>query len=125
MNLIRALHLSPQLQAAEEKYIYDVYDYQLYLGLLATYPDWNGHGFGAAKVKWGMQKAKAEKERLSQVEGRQIEIPVTLLATLAGYPLYKSLGFESVAKVTFHLLDKFGGGTTLFEYMRWFTCAHA
>ena len=125
MNLIRAIHLSPQLQAVEEKYIHDAYEYQLYLGLLATHPDWDGHGFGATQVKWGMQKAKAEEERLSQVEGRQIEIPVTLLATPAGYPLYKSLGFESVANVTLHLLDNFDGGTAWFEYMRWFTHAHA
>ena len=124
MNLIRALHLSPQLQAAEEKYIQGAYEYQLYLGLLATHPAWDGHGFGAAQVEWGMQKAKAEEERLSQLQGRQIEVPVTLLATPAAYPLYKSLGFESVANVTFDLLDNFDGGTTWFEYMRWFTHTH-
>lgn len=125
MNLTRAIHLVSQFQAIEERYIYDAYEYQLYLHLLATHPDWDGHEFGAMQVKWGMQKAKAEEERLSQVEGRQIEIPVTLLATPAGYPLYKSLGFESVANVTLHLLDNFGGGTTWFEYMRWIPHAHA
>ena len=120
MNLIRALHISPQLQAVEKEYIEDKYEYQLYLGLLATHPDWDGHGFGAAQVQWGMELAKAEAKRLSLLEGRQVQVPVTLLATPAGYPLYKSLGFESVANVTLSLLGNFNGGTTWYEYMRWF-----
>ena len=81
MSLIRALHLVPQFEAAEKTYIEDAYEYQLYLGLLATHPDWDGHGFGAAQVRWGMEKAKAEERRLSLAEGREIKVPVTLLAT--------------------------------------------
>ncbi|KAJ9605868.1 hypothetical protein H2200_009717 [Cladophialophora chaetospira] len=121
MNLIRTAHLAPQLNKAEKDYIEDAYEYQLYLGLLATHPDWDGNGFGAAQVEWGMDFAKAEEQRLSLSEGRKIRVPVTLLATPAGYPLYKSLGFESVANVTFVLIDSFQGSTTWFEYMRWFS----
>jgi hypothetical protein len=121
LNLVRAAHLLPQIQAAEKKYIEDAYEHQLYLGVLATHPDWDGHGFGAAQVEWGMEKAKAEEKLLPQIEGRKVKVPVTLMSTPAGYPLYKSLGFESVANVTIALLDNFDGGTTWFEYMRWFS----
>ena len=120
-NYIRAAHLAPQLQAAEKKYIEDEYEHQLYLSLLATHPDWDGNGFGAAQVEWGMERARAEGQWLSLLHSRQIRVPVTLLATPVGYPLYKSLGFESVANVTFTLIDSFEGSTTWFEYMRWFS----
>ena len=120
MNLRRSAHLQPQVVAAKKNYIENAYEYQLYLAVLATHPHWDGRGFGAAQVEWGMELAKAEEKRLSQSEGRRVRVPVTLLATPAGYPLYKSLGFESVANLTFNLLDSFHGGTTWFEYMRWF-----
>lgn len=44
-------------------------------------------------------------------------MPVTLLATPAGYPLYDSLGFESVENATISMLD--GLGELWFEVMRW------
>ena len=116
INLIRALHLMGQLDRAEKEFIEDAYEYQFYLGLLATHPDWDGHGFGAEEVEWGLEWAKEEEERLSWELGREVKVPVTLLATPAGYPLYKSLGFESVANFTIELLE---GGTTWYEYMRW------
>jgi len=121
MNIVRALHLSSQVEAAEQKYIHDMYEYQFYLGALGTHPDWDGHGFGATQVEWGIEKAKLEEERLSKLEGRRVRLPVTLLATPAGYPLYKSLGFESAANITLELLDNFEGGTAWFEYMRRFS----
>lgn len=121
LNIARALHLLPQIQAAGKKYILGAYEHQLYLGELATHPNWDGHGFGTAQVEWGMKKAKAEEKLLSRIEGRDVKVPVTLLATPAGYPLYRSLGFESVANVTLALLDNFDGGTAWMEYMRWFS----
>lgn len=121
MNIIRAAHLNSQVEAADKKYIDDMYEYQFYLAGLATHPDWDGHGFGAAQVEWGIEKARLEEERLSKLQGKQVRVPVTLFATPAGYPLYKSLGFESVANITLELLDNFEGGTTWFEYMRRFS----
>lgn len=121
MNVVRAVHLLRQVEAADKEYIQDAHDHQLYLASLATHPDWDGHGFAAAQVQWGMRRAEAEEQRLSRLMGEQVKVPVTLLATPAGYPLYKSLGFESVSNVTFTLLDGWPGGTTWFEYMRWFS----
>lgn len=119
MNLIRALHLSRQFLAADEQYIKDAYEYQLYLGLLATHPDWDGHGFAAAQLRWGMELAKSREKDLLLTEGKRVKIPVTLIATPAGYPLYKSMGFESVSNITLELLENFNGGTTWVEYMVW------
>jgi len=44
-------------------------------------------------------------------------MPVTLLSSPAGYPLYDSLGFESVKNATVGMLD--GLGELWFEVMRW------
>ena len=44
-------------------------------------------------------------------------MPVTLLATPAGYPLYDSLGFEGVKNATMPMLDRLG--ELWFEVMRW------
>lgn len=44
-------------------------------------------------------------------------MPVTLFATPAGYPLYDSMGFESVKNATMPMLD--GLGELWFEVMRW------
>jgi len=119
MNVLRAAHLSPQLIAVDKTYIEDsAYEYQLYLALLATHPAWDGHNFGAAQVHWGMARARAEEKRLSKLEGRKVRVPITLLATPAGYPLYSSLGFEGLANVTLRFLE---GGETWYEYMRWFS----
>ena len=70
-----------------------------------------------------MEHAMEEEERLSRLDSRRdkVRVPVTLLATPAGYPLYKSLGFESVANVTLNLLDGYNGGITWIEYMQWFS----
>jgi GNAT superfamily N-acetyltransferase len=119
LNITRVEHLMPQMQAAMQTFIDGAYERQLYLGVLATHPDWDGHGFGAAQVEWGLKLAQAEETRLSLLQGKPIKLPVTLLATPAGYPLYKSLGFESVANVTFELLAPFPQSTTWWEYMRW------
>lgn len=59
---------------------------------LATHPDYQGNGLGAALVRWGLEQA--EKDGL----------PVYLEATPAGAPLYKRLGFEVVEE---HDLSRF------------------
>ncbi|EKG13338.1 hypothetical protein MPH_09620 [Macrophomina phaseolina MS6] len=63
-----------------------------YLAGLATHPDYQGNGLGAALVRWGLEQA--EKDGL----------PVYLEATPAGAPLYKRLGFEVVEE---HDLSRF------------------
>lgn len=104
-NMTRAEDFQQQFSAAEEKYIHGLNQSQLYLELLATHPDWDGHGFGASHCRWGMNRAAAMK------------VPITLIATPAGYPLYDSLGFDSIANITINMLDNLG--ELWFEYMRW------
>ncbi|KAK5111648.1 hypothetical protein LTR62_004753 [Meristemomyces frigidus] len=104
-NLTRAAQVQAETKRVEDIYFRNLTSPQLYLNLLATHPDWDGHGFGAAQVEFGMEVAKAR------------DAPVTLIATPAGYPLYDSLGFSSGANLTLEMYD--GLGTLWFEYMRW------
>jgi len=105
-NLTRVEDFSRQYEAAEKHYVQDLPRKQLYLGLLATHPSWDGHGFGARHVQWGLDLAK------------NMSVPVTLLATPAGWPLYDELGFESLANVTIRTLDWEEDIDIWFEYMR-------
>lgn len=104
-NLTRAAHYSKQFSAAEERYVDNYPGTQVYLNILATHPNWDGQGFGAAQCHWGMAMAS------------EMGRPTTLLATPAGWPLYDSLGFESVANITIKTLDSFDD--LWFEYMRY------
>ena len=106
-NLTRAMDFQRQNDAYEYKYFDKAYPHQLYLKLLATHPDWDGNGFGARHVEWGQQLSLELEPRM----------PVTLFASPAGYPLYDSLGFESVKNATIAMLD--GLGDLWFEVMRW------
>lgn len=105
MNMTRVMDLDRQTDKVMQKYIYRAYEKQLYLNLLATHPDWDGNGFAARQLGWGMELAK------------ELDLPVTLFATPAGWPVYDSVGFESVKNATFTLLD--GLGTVWHEVMRW------
>lgn len=55
-----------------------------YLGLLATHPDYQGHGIGTKLVMWGLEKAKRE------------EWNVTLFPSPMGRRVYAKLGFKDV-----------------------------
>lgn len=106
-NLTRAADFTRQNDAIERKYFEEKYPHQLFLHLLATHPDWDGNDFGARHCEWGMNLS------------RELEpaMPVTLLASPAGFPLYDSLGFESVKNATMTMLD--GLGELWFEVMEW------
>jgi hypothetical protein len=106
-DLARAMDYARQESAYNREYFEEAYPHQLYLKLLATHPDWDGNGFGARNPEWG-KKLSRELEPV---------MPVTLFATPAGYPLYDSLGFESVKNATIAMLD--GLGELWFEVMRW------
>lgn len=102
MNLTRALQYSNTMQAAERKYLLEPFARQLELGLLATHPDWDGNGFAARHLHWG----KAKLAELSHgLEASEDQMPITLMGTPAGYPLYRSEGFETLHNVTIERLD--------------------
>ena len=104
-NLTRALDFNRQFLAAEEHYIWSLPEKQMHLALLGTHPDWDGHGFGAAHCQWGMEMA------------RGMDVSTTLMATPAGWPLYDSLGFDSVANITIETLGELED--LWYEYMRY------
>jgi hypothetical protein len=112
-NLTRAIDFARQNTAVEHKYFDFPYARRFNLNLLATHPSWDGNGFGARHVQWGQNKSLSLSLSLSL----EPKMPVTLFATPAGYPLYDSLGFESVKNATMPMLD--GLGELWFEVMRW------
>jgi hypothetical protein len=127
-NLTRAQDYKRQVQPVEQKYFFpseeSVWQGQLYLNLLATHPDWDGNGFGARQVRWGLELSReygvedAEVNSAGEKGGEaKGTIPVTLLATPAGWPLYESLGFEGVENATIGMLD--GLGDLWFEVCKW------
>ncbi|KAK3672044.1 hypothetical protein LTR78_008014 [Recurvomyces mirabilis] len=104
-NTTREAQVIAYMDDIERKYYSNLTHTELYLNVIATHPDWDGHGFGAAQVEYGLGKAK------------EAGANVTLVATPAGHPLYASLGFEAVANVTMQMFD--GLGVLWLEYMRW------
>lgn len=99
MNLTRAYHFQHFMEDAERKYLAEPFGAQLYLGLLATHPSWDGNGFAAQHLRWG----KAQLELLKRPSGDRL--PMTLLATPAGYPLYVDEGFRGLKNLTMERLD--------------------
>lgn len=109
-NLTRALPLSRLSEEAQETYLRSALGPQLYLMLLATHPGWDGNGFGGEQLRWG----KAQLGRLGGGGGGSL--PLTLMASPAGYPLYASKGFEGLKNVTVERLD--GKGVFWLEMMK-------
>jgi hypothetical protein len=141
-NFTRAQDYDRQLQTILQRFFSpsqeSVWQDQLYLNLLATHPEWDGNGFGARQVKWGLELSRrlggrggggggeGREEGNVVVVGEEEEgdeeatagsIPVTLLSSPAGWPLYESLGFEGVENATIGMLD--GLGELWFEVCKW------
>lgn len=106
-NMTRVNITGAQFKAVKDKYIDTAYDSQLYLALLATHPVWQNQGFGPANLAWGLTEAS------------KLQIPVTLIATPAGYPLYVETGFKSVANITINKVDGDEGSGFWYEVMKW------
>lgn len=120
-NVTRSLDFERQMQSILHKYFFTDYPQQLYLNLLATHPDWDGNGFAARHVRWGMEVSRGRDGEI-EAEGigsgkAEKTIPVTLLATPAGWPVYEDLGFEGVENATVGMLD--GLGELWFEVSKW------
>lgn len=114
MNMTRAQHLERALTEAQNDYLTKPYGPQFFLGLLATHPKWDGNGFAARHLHWG-------KEILAELnqapEHSDHRLPLTLIGTPAGYPLYISEGFEGVKNITIERLD--GEGVLWCEAMKY------
>jgi hypothetical protein len=107
LNLTRAADYQRQFTPEETRYIDEAYPEQLYLSMLATHPDWDGHGFAAMNLHWGIELAKT------------LDNPVTLIATPAGYPLYDDTGFQSLKNISIQTLDGWGQGSLWYEVMEY------
>ena len=107
INMTRSASMGSQMEAGKARYIDDVFPEHFYLAALSTHPDWDGHGFAAQSLTWGMDFAKERGE------------PATLIATPAGYPLYVAHGFQSVKNLTIETFSDWEGGAVWFEVMHW------
>lgn len=105
LNTTRATSIIAQLAPRESYHFANLS--QLYLSILATHPSYDGHGFAAQNLHWGMELAKRELGGL----------PVTLTATPAGWPVYEAEGFKGLENVTVQMED--GLGELWFEVARW------
>lgn len=112
-NLTRARQVHGAMEEANEKLLHGRFAPLLELALLATHPDWDGNGFAARHLRWGKAKL-AELNRAR--EPSEARLPITLMATPAGYPLYVSEGFESLRNVTVERFD--GKGVVWQEAMK-------
>ncbi|KAI1402688.1 hypothetical protein F4819DRAFT_267485 [Hypoxylon fuscum] len=104
-NTTRAAHLMKAMDSAQKTYLDDVYDHQVYIHLLATHPMWDGNGFAAAHLRWGMALSA------------NMEMPTTLIVTAAGYPLYRSVAFEDIYNISVDRLDS--QDTIWYEVMKY------
>ena len=85
-----------KLSKAHNKYLNDVYGAnQFYLAVLATHPDFQGHGYAERLVLSGIDMAPTM--------GLDV---VTLIATPMGEPVYFSLGFQSIANFSVTSIDR-------------------
>ncbi|ROW07498.1 hypothetical protein VPNG_07097 [Cytospora leucostoma] len=112
LNMTRVRHFTSVMQEAREKYI-DPIGRQVFLDLLATHPDWDGNGFASHHLRWG----KGQLGRGGGDGGAGEALPLTLVATPAGYPLYVSQGFEGLRNATVGRLD--GEGVLWQEVMKY------
>lgn len=115
VNMTRLRHVNTSMAGHDDKYL-KILGPQLYLGLLATHPDWDGNGFASRHLSWG-------KKKLSKLnhasEGSDHRMPLTLTGTPAGYPLYIKEGFKGLHNTSFERLD--GKGTIWYEAMKYET----
>lgn len=103
INETRAKPWMAAVGSAEKKYCDDVYDRRVELAGLATHPKWDGNGFAAVHLHWGLAMAD------------ELELPATLTGTPAAHALYRSVEFEDVFNITQERLD--GKGTIWYEIM--------
>ena len=103
LNMTRLIDFDRQVKDAQDRYLDSVYarQDQLYLGMLATHPDYQRHGAGAALVNAGISMGK------HTYEGENVT--ATLIATEAGEPLYMHLGWRSMHNFTVRSLDVING----------------
>lgn len=114
MNMTRFQQFQRAMVDAQHDYLIKPYGPQFSLGLLATHPDWDGNGFASRHLHWG-------KEQLAEMnqapEHSDHRLPLTLIGTPAGYPLYISEGFQGLKNITIERLD--GEGIIWFEAMKY------
>lgn len=114
MNMTRAKHFQRAMNEAQNEYLLKPYGPQFTLGLLATHPDWDGNGFAARHLHWG----KETLAKMNQAPEHSVHrLPLTLIGTPAGYPLYISEGFEGLKNITIERLD--GEGVLWCEAMKY------
>lgn len=114
MNITRLQHVHRAMNYALNEYLIKPYGPQFSLALLATHPEWDGNGFASRHLHWGKEQLAEMNQAPEHADHR---LPLTLLGTPAGYPLYISEGFEGLKNITIERLD--GEGIIWFEAMKY------
>lgn len=101
MNVTRALDYIRKFNAAEHKYVFDVFgESQVYLYELATHPDYQLRGAGTRLVERGIEKGLREG------------VNVTLVAQPSAEGFYFKKGFKEMRNITVDSVD----GDQIFGY---------
>ncbi|PSS05169.1 hypothetical protein BD289DRAFT_419659 [Coniella lustricola] len=115
-NMTRAVHLQAAVKTAEEESLVKPFARRFKLELLATHPHWDGNGFAAQHLHWGKDELARLNYEIKDAEHQQKnQIPMVLVGTPAGYPLYIAEGFEGVKNISIERLD--GKGILWWEAM--------
>ena len=102
-NATRVKYVESQLSQAQKDLVDPIGRYYE-LKLLATHPTWDGHGFAAMSVKWGLEMAK------------HLRVPAIVMSSREGFNLYQSLGFETLKNISIPKLE--GPGHLLYHLMK-------
>ncbi|KAF9691494.1 hypothetical protein EKO04_010311 [Ascochyta lentis] len=95
LNITRAIDWEHKFNAAERKYVLDVFgEQQLYLYELATHPDYQLRGAGTMLVERGIER------------GRREGVNVTLIAQPTAEGFYLKKGFKEIRNISIESVDK-------------------
>ena len=94
-NLTRAIDFENKFTRAKRSLVDNVFgSNQIYLNTLATHPDYQSRGAGTSLVRSGLDMASNYRAN------------VTLIATEAGRPIYRHVGFKSFVNISISSVDE-------------------
>ena len=110
VNMTRFDDHQRQFNRDRRRYLDDVYDKsnQLYLNTLGTHPDYQRRGAAGALLRSGLAFGSSKYG--------DANVTATLIATVAGEPVYAHLGWDSLKNFTVKSLDKVNGTREKWKY---------
>ena len=110
VNMTRFNDHQRQFNRDKQRYLDDVYDtsHQFYLNTLGTHPDYQRRGAAGALLRSGLAFGTSKYG--------DANVTATLIATVAGEPVYAHLGWDSLKNFTVKSLDKVDGTREKWKY---------